>query len=134
LELSFRFPATTDAPRLARQAVDGWLTERVEPERADDARLLASELVTNAVRHGEIPEGGIISVGVQARGATVRIVVEQPTSASATEMREPSAGKGGGFGLHLVDRLADAWGVEHGVPGKVWFVVPARPLPGWGAS
>jgi anti-sigma regulatory factor (Ser/Thr protein kinase) len=139
LELSFRFPATTDAPRLARQAVGAWLTERVEPERAHDARLLTSELVTNAVRHGGIPEGGVISLGVEASGSSVRIVVEQPTSAWPAEMRQPSADRGGGIGLHLVDRLADSWGVEHGVPGKVWFVVPARPLParpspGYGAS
>jgi serine/threonine-protein kinase RsbW len=123
LELSFRFPATAEAPRLARQAMDGWLTERVGPERANDARLLASELVSNAVRHGDVPDGEVITLSVQASDSTVRIVVEQPTSTSPALMLEPSAAPEGGFGLNLVARLADSWGVEHGVPGKVWFSI-----------
>jgi anti-sigma regulatory factor (Ser/Thr protein kinase) len=129
MELSFRFPATAHAPRRARQAMDEWLTERVAPERVADARLLASELVTNAVRHGDVPDGDAITLSLQVSDSTVRIVVEQPTSASPALVLEPPTAREGGFGLNLVARLADSWGVEHGVPGKVWFAVVAQDPP-----
>lgn len=129
LERSFRFPATPDAPRLARRSMDGWLNERVGPARADDARLLASELVSNAVVHGNVPEGETITLIVEGSGSTVRIVVEQPTSASPARVVEPPAADRGGFGLQLVARLADSWGVEPGVPGKVWFAISGQDPP-----
>jgi anti-sigma regulatory factor (Ser/Thr protein kinase) len=130
LERSFRFPVTSDAPRLARLSMDGWLNEHVGPDRADDARLLASELVANAVLHGDVPEGEVITLSVERSDSTVRIVVEQPTSASPARVVEPSATREGGFGLQLVAHLADSWGVEQGVPGKVWFVISGPDWPG----
>jgi anti-sigma regulatory factor (Ser/Thr protein kinase) len=129
LKLSFQFPATAEAPRLARQAIDGLLPERLQPERADDARLLASELVSNAVRHGDVPEGKAITLSIQVSDATVKIAVQQPTPASPALILEPSAAGAGGFGLNLVARLADSWGVEHGVPGKVWFAIVGQDPP-----
>ena len=102
--------------------MDGWLNDRMGPERADDARLIVSELVSNAVRHGGVPQGRDIVLGVHASESSVKIVVEQPTRAHA-HMVEPSAEREGGIGLTIVDRLADSWGVELGVPGKVWFAI-----------
>lgn len=109
--------------------MDGWLSGRVRPDLADDARLLASELVSNAVLHGDVPEGEAITLSLEASDSTVRIVVEQPTSASPARGVEPSATGDGGFGLHLVARLADSWGVEQGVPGKVWFAISGQDPP-----
>ena len=42
---------------------------------------------------------------------------------AGAHMVEPFPDQDGGLGLHLVDRLADSWGVEHGVPGRVWFAI-----------
>jgi anti-sigma regulatory factor (Ser/Thr protein kinase) len=124
LERSFRFPATADAPRLARQALDGWMNALVGAERADDARLLTSELISNAIRHGDVPSGGGLTVSVQADDSTLTIGVEQPTSAAPAQVVEPWDDRSGGYGLRLVDALADSWGVEEGVPGRVWFELP----------
>ena len=130
LERSIRIPATSDAPRLGRQALDGWLQGLVGGARAEDARLIATELVSNAVRHGSIPADEVITLSLGTSDGTVRIVVEQPTSTSSARIAERSDERKGGFGLLLVDRLADAWGVEHGKPGRVWFaIVGSDPVP-----
>lgn len=130
MELSIRIPATPDAPRLGRHALDGWLQELVGPARADDARLIATELVSNAVRHGSTSPSEVITLSVETSDGSIRIAVEQPTSASSAKVADRSAEQEGGFGLLLVDRLADAWGVEHGQPGRVWFaIVGSEPTP-----
>ena len=99
------------------------------PSRADDVRLLTTELVSNAVRHGHVPPDDEITVDVRTSPASVTVAVGQPTSAERVGVRmgdgdEPEVG---GFGLHLVDRLADEWGVDHGIPGSVWFGVLCLP-------
>ena len=130
LELSIQIPATPDAPRLGRQALDGWLQQLVGPGRADDARLIATELLSNAVRHGDIPPGEALTLSLETSDGTVTIIVEQPTSASSARIADRSEQAAGGFGLLLVDRLADSWGVEHGRPGRVWFaIVGPDPVP-----
>ena len=85
--------------------------------------------MSNAVRHGGISAHDDITLSLGTDNGTVRIVVEQPTSASSARIADPSAEREGGFGLMLVDRLADSWGVEHGKPGRVWFAImgPDRP-------
>jgi anti-sigma regulatory factor (Ser/Thr protein kinase) len=123
LERSFRISATPDAAQVAREALDGWVNERLGAVRGDDARLCASELVSNVVRHGNVPTGGNLTLGVHANDSTVTISVEQPTSASLAQVRELSDDREGGFGLRLVDALADSWGVEGEAPGNVWFTM-----------
>jgi len=85
--------------------------------------------MSNAVRHGGISAHDDITLSLGTDNGTVTIVVEQPTSASSARIADPSAEREGGFGLMLVDRLADSWGVEHGKPGRVWFAImgPDRP-------
>ncbi|HSL10909.1 MAG TPA: ATP-binding protein [Actinomycetota bacterium] len=123
MERSFRIPATPDASRVARQALDGWLNDLVGRDRADDVRLLTTELVSNAIRHGGVPQGSDITVDVAAFESSVTVFVRQPTSVERVALRTGGAPEEGGLGLQLVDRLADGWGVEHGIPGSVWFGV-----------
>ena len=85
--------------------------------RADDAVLLVSELVTNAVKYGG--DGRIELVIEQPRGIMRVAVRDKGGPGPLPEMREPGLA-GGGHGLRLVDRIADRWGVEHGST-IVWF-------------
>jgi anti-sigma regulatory factor (Ser/Thr protein kinase) len=100
----------------------------VPPElgrRADDARLAVSEVVTNAVLHGGLgPDDTIRIVFETFDPTTLRVEVEQPTDAPAAAISSPPSPEVesvGGFGLMLVSRIVDDWGVERGPPGRVWF-------------
>jgi len=86
----------------------------------DEAQLLVSELVTNAVRHGGPPVTVRVEcVGVE--GLRVSVSDGDPRPPVRRDV-EPEAE--GGRGVALVDILSDRWGVEAGEPGKtVWFVL-----------
>jgi anti-sigma regulatory factor (Ser/Thr protein kinase) len=88
----------------------------------DDAVLLVSEVVTNAVIHARTP----LRLFLHDRPHLVRVEVEdaspdQPVTTTTTTSA-PDALRASGRGLELVERLADAWGVESRRTGKVvWF-------------
>jgi anti-sigma regulatory factor (Ser/Thr protein kinase) len=108
---------------MARQALDGWLTDLVGVDTANAARLAASELVENAVRHASLQPDDTISLVGLATDEIVRVEIEQRTPATDAHVvflggREPLEG---GMGLRIVEELASAWGVRAGTPGAVWF-------------
>ena len=107
---------TVDAPRAARHHVRAVATA-LGDERAEDAVLLVSELVTNAVKYGG---DGPIELLIAQPDADVRFAVRDSGGPGPLpEIREPGR-RGGGHGLRLVDQIADRWGVEHGST-IVWF-------------
>jgi anti-sigma regulatory factor (Ser/Thr protein kinase) len=110
---------TVDAPRAARAHVRG-LEERLGADRSDDATLLISELVTNAVKYG--PEQGEIRVIVADDGERVRFTVHDTGAGPLPVMRplDRLPHQGGGHGLRLVEMVSDRWGVERGST-RVWF-------------
>lgn len=118
-------PADESAPRLARAALNDAIPPPVLNERADDARLAISELAANAVRHGQLRPGqDTVRLVIDADDDHVRIEVEQSTAAVGVRVVEPrleDTVRVGGFGLRLVEQMADEWGVETGPPGHVWF-------------
>jgi anti-sigma regulatory factor (Ser/Thr protein kinase) len=84
---------------------------------ADDAALLVSELVTNAVVHGR--SDVVLHVWRTDSGVRVEIADRHP---GPPALRRPDPEALGGRGLYLVDTLAQDWGVRPAKPGKaVWF-------------
>ena len=125
MDIRHELPASPSASAMARQALDGWLTDLVGDDTANAARLLASELVENAVRHASLqPEDTIYLVGI-ATDEIVRVEVEQPTPATGVHVVDVSELEptGGGIGLRIVEELASSWGVRADAPGAVWFEV-----------
>lgn len=118
-------PATfAEARRFVREMAGAAVSREV----LDDALLLTSELVTNAVRHGS-PEDPIeLTVSVDDR--TLRISVRD--RGPGFDPNEPGVrSEGGGWGLDLVRRLSSRWGVDRGGTGTdVWFQIDLGPLPG----
>lgn len=101
----------------ARNFVRLHLVEHGLDHLVEDARLVASELATNAVRHApsvftimlEIGEALVVlTVGDASRRAPLRAVGDLMDV--------------GGRGLVLVEHLSDAWGVNAGPDGgkSVW--------------
>lgn len=96
--------------------------------------LLASEVVTNAVKHG--PSGGLVDVQVQLTGDRIHVSVRDESRSRPVRL-EPEPMALSGRGVLLIDRLASAWGVDPERDGKsVWFEVSLRrrPTPGRGGD
>jgi anti-sigma regulatory factor (Ser/Thr protein kinase) len=83
-------------------------------------RLLISEIVTNAVRHGGQDE----PVELHATwNSVVRVEVTDHGEGFTPHPRTGQLDDPGGFGLFLIGRLADQWGVEINDETRVWFVL-----------
>ncbi|HEX3317532.1 MAG TPA: ATP-binding protein [Solirubrobacteraceae bacterium] len=126
------------AAAAARRALGG-LATLVDRHRLDDISLLVSELVTNGVRHGGAGEGDVLELTVLRNGSRLRVVVTDagPGFEGRARPRE-RADEAGGWGLFLVERLADRWGVERdGAATAVWFelgIDVGAPVPHGGAA
>lgn len=78
-----------------------------------DALLVASELVTNAVRHSGATEQDMLHVRVARSKNHLVITVHDPGN-SRTDAHIPPCPEVpfGGVGLRVVDQLADRWGTD----------------------
>ena len=113
-------PKEPIAPGLARRMLDD-LNDRVPRERLDDARLLVSEVVTNAVEHVDSP--GEIKIQVILDDRRLRIEVADPGEGFHVRERDPDGHRG--WGLQFVQRLSDRWGVACDDGTRVWFELTA---------
>lgn len=114
-----RFAQRSDAPAAAREVIDAILADRLTPASLAEVRLVVSELVTNAVRHG--PSGrGPIELTVSLGGDVARVEVADGGQGFRPPGGDPEPGRQGGWGLVVVDRLAARWGVEGGRFTRVW--------------
>ena len=111
--LSTNLPRSPDSISVARRLVNGYTTALGVQQR-EDAALMVSELVTNAVVHGV----GAISLRIDLEADAVRIEVADEGNVALAP--SPEAGAHGGWGLRIVEQLADDWGVLEGST-KVWF-------------
>jgi anti-sigma regulatory factor (Ser/Thr protein kinase) len=90
---------------------------------ADEAVLLCSELVTNAVLHSESGRpGGSVTVVVLRLPGAVRVEVVDNGSVRSTPVVKAEVYEPHGHGLFLVDQLAENWGYTRDEVGTtVWF-------------
>jgi anti-sigma regulatory factor (Ser/Thr protein kinase) len=100
---SWELPADLGAARQARSHVSALLSHH---DAVDDAALIASELVANAVEHGDPP----IELSVEATPAHIRITVSSTETSSLPELRSATAEDRRGRGLTIVESLAHEWG------------------------
>ena len=106
MPLDQTLPNDLRAPREARLAITKFLTGAGLPQLVDDAQLLATELVTNAVRHA----CGPIHVRARLSDGFVRIEVCDSAAGSAPEPRRAAPDDEGGRGMELVEKLSVRWG------------------------
>ncbi len=119
LLLELFLPGGPAAPKAARHALATALDGRLGARVQGDALIVISELVTNAIRHGGAG-AATEQVGVHAAltDAVLRLEVTDPGPGFEPGGHGPRAD--GGYGLHLLDRLATRWGVTGGDPVTVW--------------
>ena len=108
------------APARARawlQSATAWLPKDLEA----NLMLLTTELVNNSVVHGHACEDDVIEIEVRATAAGVRASVSDPGPGFVPQARTRDLDEPGGWGLELVERMAERWGVERAEGTSVWF-------------
>jgi anti-sigma regulatory factor (Ser/Thr protein kinase) len=123
---SITLPANASSATTARTEVTRRLAARVTTGTLEDVRLLLTELITNSLRHAALRPDDEIAVKAQVVDGTVRIEVSDPGNNGPVEVRKPGA-RGGGYGLFLVDRLTNQWGVDRQDGTTVWAELSAGP-------
>jgi serine/threonine-protein kinase RsbW len=112
-------PAPASVAEARTRVLDAVGGALAEDDRAT-LQLLVSEVVTNAIRHAGCEEP--FEVRARWDGDVCVEVVDHGTGfvprPRGGDLEEP-----GGFGLYLVGRLADRWGVESDHTTCVWFVL-----------
>lgn len=104
--MSSAFEPIPDSAASARDFVERALARsRCPPDVIDQARLLTSELVTNAIRHAATES----RVTVTCDGRRIRVEVEDDGCGRAV-LQPPSPDAAGGRGLQIVDTVAERWG------------------------
>ena len=117
-DMSFELAGGPYAVTAARLALAN-LESQLETSVAFDVRLLVSELVTNSVQHARVAAEDSIVLSVAFTDNFVRIEVRD----EGPGFEPPSAPPpDAGWGLFLVEQLADSWGVGEGGHG-VWFEI-----------
>lgn len=118
--LSVELPGDALAVRAARRVV-----ERAGRGLDDEARrrlaLVVTELVANAVRHSGGRAPFWVGLEISVDGPSVRVEVTDPGGGFQPPPVPRTAARESGFGLVLVDTLADRWGVEGGESTRVWL-------------
>jgi len=113
------------APERARSWIESaasWLPAELE----STLLLLTCELVNNAVRHGGAVEDQIIELELSALdGGHVRVQVSDPGVGFEHAPRDQPLDEEGGWGLVLIESMAESWGVEHEERTRVWFELAA---------
>jgi anti-sigma regulatory factor (Ser/Thr protein kinase) len=122
VELEVELDSGPEAAAEARTAVTA-LDGRADPHVLEDVRLLVSEVVTNSVRHADTPRGARVGLRLEAAADAVRVEVTDAGHGFEPQPRRASAMEAGGWGLHLVDRLASRWGVDSRNGSRVWFEI-----------
>ncbi|GAA3792970.1 hypothetical protein GCM10022226_10270 [Sphaerisporangium flaviroseum] len=108
-------PEPATVPKM-RKRVRHQLAEWGVGHDADVVELLASEVVTNAMRHAWV---AVMTISMNE--GTLRCEV-QDTNPARPQVREAHEGDEGGRGMYLMEALSSSWGCYRVPAGKVvWF-------------
>lgn len=116
-ERRFRLRGLPQAAGAARRALRDW-ESHFEPDVFYDLSLCVSELVTSIVERGEPAGADQNELGIWRSDALIRAEIREP--GSHVVVRKPAAMVPGDWGMFIVDRVADRWGVDRSDGTLVW--------------
>lgn len=119
--LPHRPPSVSEARRMLTVDIEA---QGVQAEVVEDARLVLSELLANAIRHAKPLVDHEVEVAWQVGDHEVELRVTDG-GGGVPGVRHAGTGDTGGRGLAIVDALAEDWGVVVESPGSrtVWAVL-----------
>jgi len=111
--VALELPFAPESASVARQRLVEWM-RRLDTcdKHRDDARLVVSELVANAVRHAHPLADGTMQVAWVAGATSLDIAVTDGGALSTPERRDAGVSDLAGRGLYIVETLASRWWVE----------------------
>jgi anti-sigma regulatory factor (Ser/Thr protein kinase) len=114
-------PRDPQAAQRARRHIDRSFAGRVSEAALDDVKIVATELVNNAVVHG----AGEVALSIAADDAVARVSVRSDGVSAIPTLHRRVPGVRGGWGMRIVDHLAIRWGAIE--PGTVWADLRLEP-------
>jgi serine/threonine-protein kinase RsbW len=124
--LDMKVLARAESAEEVRTVLRGWLAGRADERQMGDAELIATELLTNSVRHAGLATSDVVRVRATAGDTVLHLEVEDPGYVGRPHRRKPD-GANGGLGLHLVDALSLHWGVMQNDHTTVWADLQLSP-------
>jgi anti-sigma regulatory factor (Ser/Thr protein kinase) len=120
-ERVIELPATAAAAGLARRELS--IIPGIAGEVGYKVLLMTSELIAVYVEAGEPDPSATLRLAVSAGPQRVRVEVggRPPDVAPGTLLRTTETPSLGGYGLRIVERMADAWGVQGAGDTMTWF-------------
>jgi anti-sigma regulatory factor (Ser/Thr protein kinase) len=111
-----------EAPGAARDFVCSVAEEMYhDDDLAEALRLVVSEVVTNSLLHGKAGQDGCVELVVKPGRERLRLEIVDDGSGFMPHPRTAAPDEPGGWGLYLVDSLADRWGVDSSQGTRVWL-------------
>ncbi len=98
----------------------------VDGPTLEDGRLVASELVTNVVRHSGCATEHMLEVRASRDRDRLLISVHDPGISHQSAQARDDGGELGGWGLRIVEQLAQRWGSERPDGHRVWAELALR--------
>jgi len=116
---SFTISPAPAAVAEARERIMTLAEPFVDGARMGDLRLVISEVITNAVRHGGL---GDLLIAVTPKRDYLCVQVTDTGDGFAPRPRAYAPDDNGGFGLFLIERLTRRWGLTREDSNtRVWF-------------
>ena len=114
-------PATAAAAGVARRELAA--TPGLAGEIGYKVLLLSSELIAVLVASAESQPDVLLRLSVSVSPERVRVAVagDVPQASADALLHSRETPSLGGYGLQIVDRMADAWGCAGGDGAQIWF-------------
>lgn len=112
-----RLPFQASTPAIARTRLAGFLTVNRAPAHViDDALIVLSEMIANAVRHGSPDQDGSMEISWSINGGLIELSVRDAGVGASLKPVDFDEDSLSGRGLAIINRVADRWWVdlEHG--------------------